>query len=283
MLTLKRLALPCALLCATAGYPGCPQTGGIVRQFGYTEVRPPSNLLQPGALIVLTHADPLEARVICGPEASLGPNIRYMRSRTSNGFLRRINNKSFNLDTETLAGLKSREHFKAVQDVKITLSNAHIVELSDDDVLVGMQERSLACRRAVRQRVQQGYTITMVSSALVGDLKMEVTWDHSHGASTDMAHKAMVMQDLSVLFSGDVTSTLSGELISKGLVWGARDDEYLSALSIPYVPTEKFERNTRHIATDKVASLVEDGKIAVTDPDNVPLEIPVAPPHADVH
>lgn len=204
---------------------------------------------------------PFEARVICGPEASLGPHARMMRSRTASSALKSLNNRSFSLDAKTMVGLKQEEHLKAVDSITVTLSNARIIELSDDDVLMGLRDRSEACAYAVRQRVLNGYTITMISSALVADMQVSVRFEHSRSGSADYTDKALALQQLAVMFEGDVTSTLSGEIKSRGLVLGVRDDEYLSALSINFVDHEKFARNTRHIGADHVVLLEPDGEV----------------------
>lgn len=251
------------LLCATAAYTGCPHAGGIIREFGYSEIRPPSTLLWPGTMVSVTSSEPFEARIICAAEASLGHNLRFLQSRTTNGSLRKLNHQKFSLDGATLAGLKSQEHFQSVQDIAIVLDNAQIIELSDDAVLAGLKDRSAACRLAVRQRVRAGHVVTMISSALVGDMKITVSWDRSHGGKNDVSNRALVMKDLAVMFEGEVTSKLSGELHSRGLVWGVRDDAWLSALSIDFVDPSVFEKNTRRISTGKVVTLGDEGRLTI--------------------
>lgn len=234
----------------------CDDPNLFLQSYGYSEIRPPSQLLAPGALVTVIRKHPFfEAKLICSAEASLGRDVRYMRSATASGGLKWMAGRSFKLDASAIGQLKERDHFRAVDTIEVTLNKARIVELTDDDVLRGMQHRSAACREAVRARVERGYTVTMISSALVGDLTYTVSWDYSRGHTTDMSDKSLAMMDLSIMLDGEVKSTASGEIHATGLVWGIRDDEYLSALSLPYVPTSDFQRNTRHIPVDHIATL----------------------------
>lgn len=262
-----RLLAPLLLL-ALMGNSRCPGHSFFVQSYGYTELRPPSTLLQPGTLVTVESWEPFEARVVCGAEASLGPDVRLMRSATTTGSLKKLNNRSFAIDASTVGALKERQQFKAVDSITVTLNNAHIVELSDDDVLAGIPHRSRACTEAVRSRVERGYTITMISSALMGDVTYSIGWDYSQINHTDMADKSIAMVDLAVALEGEVSSVASAEIKAKGLVWGVRDDEYLSALSIPDINEADFKRGTRHIPIEHVATLDETDKVALTAPVN---------------
>lgn len=257
-----RLLAPFLLL-TLMGNSRCPGHSFFVQSYGYTELRPPSTLLKPGTLVTVENWQPFEARVVCGAEASLGPNVRFMRSATTSGSLKKLNNRSFAIDATTVSALKERQQFRAVDSITVTLNNAHIVELSDDDVLAGIPYRSQACIEAVRNRVIRGYTITMISSALMGDVTYSIGWDYSQINRTDMADKSMAMLDLAVALEGEITSTAAGEIRAKGLVWGVRDDEYLSALSIDGIDQNNFARGTRHIPVEHVATLDDDDKVAL--------------------
>lgn len=271
---MMRLARPwhALVLFCTLGNSQCPGATGLIQSYGYTEVRPPSTFLMPGTLVTFLSKDPLEAKIICGAEASLGPRMRFKRSLTSTGTLKRLNNKSFTIDAGTLKALKERQQFRSVAAITVTLSNASIVELSDDEVLTGMWHRSPACAQAVRQRVERGYTISMISSALIGDVTYSIAWEQRHHHQTGMAEKTMAMVDLAAMLEGEIVSTTAGEIKADGLVWGIRDDEYLSALAIPYVEERNFERGTRHIPVEHVATLDPavtldiDDKVAVIEP-----------------
>lgn len=261
--SLARAFAYAALLLATASYSACPAHQEMLLRYGYAEVRPPARILMPGSLIVLTNREPLEARVICGAEASLGPNVRYMRSTTADASLKKVENKRFDVDASAVHALREHEHFESVHSVTATLHNATILEVSDAEVVRGLTERSYECAEAVRQRIAGGYTVTMVSSALVADMSYQVQWDQKHGHRADMADKAKVLNDLAVVLEGNVTSTASGEIRATGLVWGIRDDEYLSALSAATADSRNFARDTRHIPAGHVAQVKGDGQVAV--------------------
>lgn len=242
-----RHLLPLLLLWTTTAYTACPATSAMIQQFGYTELRPPSTLLGVGSLVSITSYDPFSAKIICSAESSLGPSMRVMRSRTADARLGQMNNKKFSVDISSMLGAGGSEHMQAVQSATATLRNARIVELSDDDVLWGMRDRTPACEWAVRERVRQGFVVTMISSVLMGDLDIDVSFNQRHGHHTDVADKAMAMADLAVAFDGEVTSSLGSSIKSTGLIFAVRDDEYFAALSHAFVDESAFERDTRHL------------------------------------
>ncbi|RYF46490.1 MAG: hypothetical protein EOO38_14015 [Cytophagaceae bacterium] len=215
--------------------------------YGYTELRPPSTLLAPGALVSIISRDPFQAAIICGPKASLGPQLELQRSQTASGTVSQINNSTFSMDAGWLDLIRAEEKFSAVGSVTMTVSNAVIVEVRDEDVLMGLEHRSRACREAVRRRVEGHYTISMVASALMGDVVYSIKWSKAHEQNLSKSEKIDALQNLAVKLGGSISSESASEIRAQGLVWGIRDDEFLSAMAITYVAEENFERNTRHL------------------------------------
>jgi len=224
----------------------------LLRSYGYTELRPPSTLLAPGALVAIISREPFEARIICSPDASLGPSLQTVRSQTASGTLKKVKDQSSSLDLGVLGLIKENSRFRSVDTITVKLSNASIIEISDDTVMQGLYLRSEACAQAVRQRVQGGFTITMISSALIGDVVYEVSWQQEADHTLAETDKLSIMQDLALTLGGHINAVTSAEIQASGLIWGIRDDEYLSALSIPDVDETQFAKGTRHIGVDKV-------------------------------
>lgn len=231
-----------------------------MRSYGYTELRPPSNLLAPGALVAIQSREPFQAAIVCGPEASLGRGLQLVRSATSSGTLKKLNNQSFEMDAGLMDLLRANSRLTAVQSITVTLSNATIVEVRDEDVVQGLSHRSRACAAAVRARVEHNYTITMISSGLMGDVTYSVNWERKYAESLSKSEKAGVLSELAVSLGGEYVDQASAEIKSTGLIWGIRDDEYLSALAIPYVDETEFERGTRHIPVETVATITAPHK-----------------------
>jgi len=209
----------------------------------------------------------------------LGEGLQLVRSNTSSGTIKRLNNSSFQLDAGFMDLLRANERMTAVQSITVTLSNATIVEVRDEDVIQGLMYRSKACAEAVRQRVQNHYTISMISSGLMGDVTFSINWEQRHEQSLSKDDKATVLKELAISLGGSEVNTASAEIRSTGLIWGIRDDEYLSALSIPYVDETAFDRHTRHIPLDAVATITAPEVAADASPTYVvPSAVPLSEP-----
>lgn len=265
--------LPLLVLCL--GFSACPDPNALLQSYGYTPLRPPSTLLRVGTLVAITHTDPLQAKVICSAEASLGPHLRPMHSRTAGGMLKKLNNKSFSLGADFLSDLKGTQETRAVESVTVTLKNPIILELSDGDVIEGMAHRSPECAEAVRRRVAGGFVVSMISSALVGDLSYEVGFNYTAHEKLLPGEKAAAMMHLAGVLEGEVSDSLSSEIQATALVWAVRDDEYLSALAAENVREQDFARNTRHLAPSHVAAIEPGGTVAMKQIAPVPIEVDV--------
>jgi hypothetical protein len=265
------------LLCCYGFAPGNCSSSEMLAQYGYTEMRPPNSFLRPGTLVLVHSKNPFQASIICGAEASLGPDLETMHSVTSSGSVRQFNNRSFKVDASALQFAES-ENLRDVQSVTAKIRNARIVELTDEAVIEGMQHRSPQCAQAVQHRVDQGYTITMISSALYADFDYQVEFSHHHGHRANAPLKALAISDLAVALEGDTEMGNSGSIYAQGLILGVRDSEYLSALAIPSVDEGQFARHTRHIPLLETAK-VKDGKVKLIDgpkTEVVPLTQPIA-------
>ena len=250
------------LLLACYGFgPGNCSSSQMLAQYGYTEMRPPSSFLKPGTLVLVHSKDPFQASIICGAEASLGPHLETMQSVTSSGSVKQFNNRSFKVDANAMQFAES-ENLKDVQSVTAKIRNARIVELSDEAVISGMQYRSPECSAAVRHRVEGGYTITMISSALYADFEYEVEFSHHYSHKTAAPLKAMAINDLAAALEGETESGNSGSIYASGLILGVRDDEFLSALSIPYVLEQNYVSHARHLPLLETAS-VKNGNVGL--------------------
>lgn len=274
---MRHLGLLFALGCLGFTQGQC-SSSEMLAQYGYTELRPPSSLLQVGSLVAIDQRSPFQARIICGAEASLGPHLATLKSVTTNGSIRHLNNRSFTLDGKALQ-FNEIESLKSVHSVTAKIRNARIVELTDEAVLVGMQYRSPECARAVRSRVEKGYTITMISSALICDIEYSVDFQHSMKTRKDA--KSEAVKDLAVMLEGEFTSIDAGEIHAKGLVMGIRDDEYLSALSIPGVAEQKYAHRPRHIPMEQPAVLQGHDVALIEAPAQIFVE-PLDPDAADI-
>lgn len=139
------------------------------------------------------------------------------------------------------------------------MQNVSIVELNDEDVIAGMRHRSPGCKAALRARIAHGYPVTMISSALVSDVHISVQFDQSEVQDVSHTERAGVLKDLAVKLGGEVHSSDAGSIVATGLVYGIRDDAYLSALSIAEIDETRVAPGTSY--------LTDVGAIAVPDAD----------------
>lgn len=246
----KKLCLP-VLLLALMGNAGCPRASDFMRLYGYTEIRPPSKILTPGTMVLITNKSPFEARVICDVEDSVG-DVTLTRSQTASGLLKQMQGKQSSLDASVMGLVKENSAYKHVQNIDVTLDNVSILEITDANILEALGARSQSCEHAVRQRLKQGYTITMISSALVADVKYTIHWATEATQELSVDDKMGLMHDLSLTLGGKAEQVTDASIYAKGLIWGVRDDEFLAALSQPDVDESEIPRGTRQIDVEKV-------------------------------
>lgn len=198
---------------------------------GYTPLKPPSNLMQPGAIVAITHRRPFRAALICGPRASLGADWSPQESPTANQATSKMEGSSFKMEATFLESIKADARFEAVESITTTLTRARIVELRDEDVVMNVKNRSPECAAAIHARLARGYRITMISSALSGDATHNVRF--SKDAHLEGRAKLDVMDQLAVELGGGVTSVSERDIRATDLVWGIRDDTYLVSIGLP--------------------------------------------------
>ena len=208
----------------------CSGSSQLMKRYQYTEVSPPSNLFQPGAVVAISHRRPFTACLICGPRASLGAGLQVHQSPTAQGVTQKMNGRNFRLQAMYLEAIRADARFSAVTNVSMQLNNAHIVEINDTDVMEGVAHRSDVCRRSIQERLRRGFRITMIQSALSGDVVYRVSMNSE--AQIDAKAKLNMMDQLAVELGGGATSVTAEEIRAQDLVWGIRDSDYLVTLGI---------------------------------------------------
>lgn len=226
-------------------FSSCSNFGHFLKLYGYTELKPPSTLMAPGALVAVISKDPFVGKIICGPRASLGSGYKPVESETASRTLTNKTNGTFAVDADLLSQITTDVNFKAISSLAVTLTNAKIVEIVDADVLENIIYRSLACQEAVASRRRAGFEVTMVSSALIADFNYAIGWNQ--GVQMDAKMKTDVLQNLAVRLGGGASRVGDNSIQSSGLSLGIRDDEYLSALALSDVDERAFKRGSRVI------------------------------------
>ena len=222
----------CAL--ALAGYlllrPRPANTvGAVLTENGYVELRPPSNLITPGAWIQVLGSDPLRLSIICEPKEALGlaDPEQWVTSGSSAMTVEEKLAPKFSLDAGTLSRLKASAEFAPVRDVTFRLSNVKLVELPDAVVFKSFKQRTAECDQAIAFRLkQQTYPVSMIKSALIADVEYLVDFDgHIDAQASAKASSDLALELGAKLESSD---TIKARLVGQGLVWGVRDDTVLA-------------------------------------------------------
>lgn len=226
---MRRLLLLCVCLLLTV--PSCKGLGDLLRQYGYTEIKPASRLFGPGTIVWMQNTEPFTAGVICSADKALGDDFVPTMSPTISMELQRAAKKGVTLTADLADLVSGNVDLHMIKDIKMTLKNARLLELSDWDVANRLNVADQRCLRAVSRRKRAGFTVTMISSALQADVVYSIAWNNA--AKMDVTGKISVLENLAVQL-GLEASTVSDKTISaNGLFWGVRDDQFLAWLFDP--------------------------------------------------
>lgn len=223
--------------------------GTVLKTYGYVELKPPSTLLMPGSLVYVRDQDPFVAGLICDPAASLGPAYKPRVSRTASTQISKLNGAHMTIGADALVAFQVSAKLEAVHSVEADLTNGVVYEIDDTDVLEHLTARTGACAEALHARLGGKFSVTMISSALVGDVTYTVNWRQD--VALTVTAKVAALNAL--------TGELGGEHNNKdtisaiGLVWGIRDDKFLAGLSTPSIDETKIPRGARALPSIGVA------------------------------
>lgn len=243
-----------ALTVSVSGFECCDFSGALMRSYGYTQVKPPSNLMMPGSIVAVSHRRPFTAALVCGPRASLGSNWAAQESPTADAMTQKMNGRNLKIEANMLESIKMDARFSSIASVTMQISRARIVELRDEDVIQGVAHRSEACQTGIRERLRRGFKITMISSALSGDVTYKVRFQTQ--ASLDARAKLDCLDQLAVELGGGATSVSATEIRAVDLVWGVRDDAYLSSIGVPDELMPAPAPATRIIPNERTANIL---------------------------
>lgn len=243
-----------ASLWLLAGCAACPGIGDTMRMMGYTELRPPSTLLGPGAMVYVKSTSPFQAGTVCGVRASMGKRFVPNTSPTAAKQLKVARGKSFQLDAEVLEYIHAEAKFSALKTITVSLTNARITELTDDMVAENVANRSQACSEMIAERERAGFKVTMISSAIEGDVVYSVTWKEE--SKLEAAAKIETLSQLALSLGATADCVGTSTISAKGLIWGIIDDRWLAARSAPEQIAESVRPGTRVIGPEHLGHIM---------------------------
>ena len=229
----------------------CPGLGDMLRQYGYTELRPPSRLLAPGTMVWVKNTKPFAAGIICTQRSSLGADFKPIESTTADEQLVKEVNAQFQLGAEYMDIIRADGKFQDIKNITADLSNATVFTVSDVDIMQSVANRDPSCTRAIAARRNADYDVTMIASALQADVTYQV--DYKTDTKLDAKAKIATLQNLAIKLGIDVATVSDSTVSGKALYWGVTDDGYLAAIGTDSHPGSPV-REVRLIAPDETTS-----------------------------
>ncbi len=259
-------------LVAVVSLNGCDATiGKTIRDYGgYSELRPPMTLVPPGTVVELQQREPATLEIVCSQTASLGDQFKVPESPTYNQALIQAVTKTFDIDVNYLKQIKLDAKYASVKNIKLTVSNATVAQLSADTVYASVVYRKPECQRAIDDYINDKRTISMITSILKADVAYRVEFDDAVQLSA--AYQEEILKGVAAQFGAKYQSTGSQRISGDGLYWGIKDDAKLSL-----------------IRKDRLLSTTKDPKVLVSLPVQTiekvfdqKLVIPVITPRSSV-
>jgi len=204
----------------------CRDAERWIRRLNFNAIRPPSNLLSPGAIVMRKHMG--NVRLLCTAEESLGKDFVPSQSRTVGGRMSSSRKLGWHLSGDAMEQVKVSAKNDQISDVHIQISNATIQNLTDVDVLLNVRYRSAACAAAMRRRLADGWSVSMVNSALRADVTFGVKFGNEGQLSASA--KLAQLEAISVSLGGQFDSMTENSGFARALAWGFRDDEALARI-----------------------------------------------------
>ncbi len=255
-------ALAALSLCAFCGQ--CDQLSQFIQGFGYTELRPPSVLLTPGAMVAVKSWHPFRAIPICTAEESLGPDLAPIRSATARSSAVRQRQLGFKFNANAFDQVRTDNRYTNLSGLQVSLVNPSILTLRDTDIERYIGRRSPDCATAVARRVAKGDTVTMITSVLMGDMSIKAEWKKD--VAMEGSAKVQALQNLALEWGVNATNVSTTQVSATGLVWGVVDDLWLAARTVDDLDEGAFQPGQKAI-TVPYATLKESGsgKVSINE------------------
>jgi hypothetical protein len=220
-----------------------------LREFGFAELLPPSTLVPPGTIVQIKQLDPLLISIVCTRESAFGADIKD-KVRTSSSSTS-VNSKdlegSFSLGAEGIRGVSGSAKGGGIEKVTMTLSNVTIEELPDDVIFGALKFRTSECELAIKLRRSNHDSLTLVKSAVAGDVNYAIRYQSDVSASVRAELTKQLAANLGLMSSQTSDTNVSGT----HLYWGLRDDVELAALARDTLPSTGGDQRTHLLSPGK--------------------------------
>ena len=227
----------------------------IISDLNYRELSPPSNLYDPGTVILVIRSDPppYVAQIVCRSGDVIG-NMPIPRSATTSQNWQSEVKAIVSLGANELKVLNAKAVGNLIENVQASFANASVSEIADTMVIEAARTKRVTsdCLTAIEDRIAAGDIITMISSALHADVTYKIAF--SSGLKADA--KAQLAQAVAGDLGATVSNAVSGTLTGQGLNFGIRSDPVLvEELLGKVAPIQPKAAEARKTLAQLIASL----------------------------
>jgi len=237
--------------------------GQVIARYGYFELRPPSLLPSPGTLVHITSASPVTLRLVCSATDAFGAHLPIATSQSEAADIAQEFGRVAKLDGQYIAAIRNQARYSDVTEIRLSLTNVRIWELSDAVAFRNRRNRTRSCEQATAARKQRGDTVTLITSVIQADVEYFVSFKRD--LSNDA--KGEITQKLAVELGASGNDVRGQTIRGSGLYWGVIDDLTLaSALETArggrdVAPLPGFARDTTHERISRLR-LLRPGEMA---------------------
>lgn len=232
----RMLAVLCILVAGCSSLPNRKaELSDVIRNYGFRELRPPSNLTPPGSIVYVRSAtgNTIELGTTC-PQLDAVGSAAVADVTTQQQELTKKTTGTFSIDADYLKQLTGGVELKSVKDVTLTLTNPHVLDIADSEVFKTICSRTGPCEQAIALRHSKMDELAMVKTALQADITYTVTWNQGANLTAEASEKLLknIAAKLGAAFQTEGASTIKGS----GLIWGIIEDADLVVTKPPCPP-----------------------------------------------
>lgn len=193
---------------------------------GYVLISPPSNLVSPGAVVLLLKDAQGRAQMqtLCGPRASLSPHFMPRVSETLSATYKMSRTQRITLQADAVDRFRTRAKAEDVDTVQVELSRPRVIEVAEADIYAHIDSRTEACQRAIDSRVEAGFSPTFITSAYIADIQYTVSFKHDRQLTKRVREERMAR--IAANLGGGHTEITDHALRAQNLVLAVKSDVF---------------------------------------------------------
>jgi len=207
----------------------------ILKNSGFSEIKPPNNLISPGTIVVIDDSNQGVLKIICPCVNAFGDSIysKLKESPSTNVKITKELEGNFDVNIDFLKKISANPKLEVVKKISLTLSNVKIIEIPDDAVYELLNKRTPFCIKAITRRKSNLQKVTLIKRVIQADAEYTVDFSDKIGENA----KIDVLTDLSVQLAGSNSIIRSSVIVGKKLFWGVDDDVLLGELQPGELPS----------------------------------------------